>query len=372
MDTYFASIERSDETELASEITSISESPVVSGLLDSANGLLAILNEKRQVVALNDSFIKKLGIEDPGKVLGLRPGEVLDCIHAHEKPNGCGTTKLCSTCGAAIAIVASLDQDRPIERTCALTSIDNNTSKDLALLVKSQPIRIDNRRFLLLFIQDITKQQQSAALERIFFHDVGNMLSILDGASELLIEENPSELVNTIQQISLRLQKEVEIQQCLVFNSCDYQPVWKKYDTTYILNEIKSFFANHPVRKGKNIHICKLEPPVSFKTDISLLICVLVNMVLNALEASSENEGIRIWLEHEIDSLTFCVWNNQEIPLKIARRIFQRNFSTKEQQSGRGIGTYSMKLFGEKALGGKILFSTSEAGGTIFRFTCKI
>ena len=48
-------------------------------------------------------------------------------------------------------------------------------------------------------------------------------------------------------------------------------------------------------------------------------------------------------------------------------RIFQRNFSTKEQD-GRGIGTFSMKLFGEKILGGQVSFTTSKTGGTTFKF----
>jgi hypothetical protein len=33
-------------------------------MMTIANGLFAVLNDKRQVVALDDSFIKMLGIED--------------------------------------------------------------------------------------------------------------------------------------------------------------------------------------------------------------------------------------------------------------------------------------------------------------------
>jgi sensor histidine kinase regulating citrate/malate metabolism len=53
---------------------------------------------------------------------------------------------------------------------------------------------------------------------------------------------------------------------------------------------------------------------------------------------------------------------------EIANRIFQRNFSTKAQ-AGRGVGTYSMKLFGEKILGGKVSFTSSREDGTVFKFT---
>jgi sensor histidine kinase regulating citrate/malate metabolism len=45
-------------------------------------------------------------------------------------------------------------------------------------------------------------------------------------------------------------------------------------------------------------------------------------------------------------------------------QVFQRSFSTKAR--GRGLGTYSMKLFGEGCLGGSVWFTTSEAAGTTF------
>ncbi|MBU0943946.1 MAG: ATP-binding protein [Proteobacteria bacterium] len=71
------------------------------------------------------------------------------------------------------------------------------------------------------------------------------------------------------------------------------------------------------------------------------------------------------------DGEGLCVWNAQEIPQEVTNRIFQRNFSTKEE-AGTGIGTYSMKLLGENFLGGQVRFTTSAKEGTIFRFTCPL
>lgn len=46
-------------------------------------------------------------------------------------------------------------------------------------------------------------------------------------------------------------------------------------------------------------------------------------------------------------------------------QVFQRSFSTKG--IGRGIGTYSIKLFAEKYLGGKVRFESREPTGTLFQ-----
>ncbi len=98
---------------------------------------------------------------------------------------------------------------------------------------------------------------------------------------------------------------------------------------------------------------------------------VLCNMIINALEATDVNGLVKVWAEEKKAELSFYSWNNRVIPESVTNRIFQRNFSTK-QQSGRGIGTYSMKLFGETILGGKVSFSSSETDGTVFRLSLPI
>ena len=370
MDTYFAPAQRANKKELAAEIETMGTNPLVSVLLHSVIGFLAILDEHRQIVAINDSFQQILGIDNPEETFGLRTGEVINCVHAHKEPAGCGTTEFCSTCGIATAIMSSLEHDESVEKTCALSVTRNNKPIDMFLLVKTHPINIDNKKFLLLFLQDNTKHQQRAALERTFFHDVNNMLSALLTASQLLVEESPSELAEIIHQASLRLSKEVTIQRCLLQSEdLDYKPIFLEVTPEQILNELHSFFASHPVAQEKNIAISENYPVDSIKTDTSLLLRVLYNMVTNAFEATPQNGMVKVWLEHEDNYVSFCVWNEQEIPQEITRRVFQRNFSTKKE-AGRGIGTYSMKLIGEKILGGLVSFSTSKSGGTTFRFAC--
>jgi signal transduction histidine kinase len=370
METYFAKAEKADKNEIIREIEIVNKNPVMTGLLHSVSGLLAILDEHRQIVALNDSFMKMLGIDDPSECLKLRPGEALRCIHADEEPAGCGTTRFCSSCGAAIAIVSSLGQDKSVERICLLSAKKADATIDLALLVRSHPIRVNGKRFLLLFLQDITLQQQRAALERTFFHDISNMLNGIVGASELLaLKDSKSNVVKIISQLSLRLQKEVEIQRCLLENNHHlYQPVLHEIMPEQVIEELESFFANHPANRNKKLIFSVSGSSLPFKTDFSLLVRILCNMITNALEATNENGVVKVWYEQKHNLLSFYVWNDKMISQDITLRIFQRNFSTKGE-TGRGIGTYSMKLFGEKILGGKVSLTSSREQGTVFEFS---
>ena len=186
METYLAPPEKAEKDQLQSQLNLLSGNAVVSGLLQTVSGLLAVLNEQRQILALNQSLLDVLGVGDAGEVLGLRLGEAVQCVHARKPPAGCGTTPYCSSCGAAIAMVTSLEEDGPAERTCAVETVRDGRKKDLFLRVQCRPVDLGGRRILLLFLQDVTAHQRRANLERIFFHDINNILNCLVNASELL------------------------------------------------------------------------------------------------------------------------------------------------------------------------------------------
>jgi signal transduction histidine kinase len=371
METHFAPAERANNNELQRDIVLASMNPVVNGLLKTAGGLLAVLNAQRQIVAVNDAFLKMLGAVDAGKVLGLRPGEAIKCVHAHELAGGCGTSKFCSTCGAAIAIVACLAGKKLEERKCAATIERNGKKLELCFRVRSSLVTFEGRLLILLFLQDITASQRWAAIERVFFHDINNLIMGVQGASELMDQADEVEmrkLAKIIQLTSLRLANEVAIQRALVKDDLsEYQLSLQEVTAEQVIQELQAVFSSHPVTKGKSLNLGQVAVRQPFATDLSLLLRILTNMLLNAFEATEEGGGVRFWVEQEEDKITFCVWNKRAIPEGVALRVFQRHFSTKEEP-GRGLGTYSMKLLGEYFLGGTVDFTTSESEGTVFRF----
>lgn len=103
-------------------------------------------------------------------------------------------------------------------------------------------------------------------------------------------------------------------------------------------------------------------------TDGILFQRIIENLLKNALEASGEDEAIEVRLEfEETKGIHFSVRNKAVMPLEIQQQVFQRSFSTKGE--GRGLGTYSVKLFAETYLHGKVWFESTAAGGTVFHVT---
>ncbi|MBN1378578.1 MAG: sensor histidine kinase [Gammaproteobacteria bacterium] len=371
MKTYFAPAERLDAESLQKDIEWIGSNPIIEGLLNFASGVLAVLNEQRQIVALNTTFLKFLGIHDPADVLGLRPGEAVNCVHAHEMEGGCGTSEYCSSCGAAISIVSSLKSKEPVERMCALTIEKDNVKRELLFKVRSLPIVIDERTFLMLFLSDITGEQQAAIMERVFFHDINNIVFSILGSSQLLCKdpEYNNELIREIYTSSVHLAREIAIQQSLFQEGVHvYRPLYQDVHIRDIVEAVRNLFVGHPVAKGRELILPAISQDIRITTDQALVVRILVNMIKNALEASEENGQVSLSVEQISRSVSFVVWNKGLIPKNIQKRIFQRNFSTREE-TGRGLGAYSMKYFGEQILGGCVNFSSSERDGTRFWLT---
>lgn len=368
METHFAPPERVDGEALRVEIDAVTSSPIVDSLLRAVDGLVAVLDEHRQVLALNHELLRAAGVDRPEAALGLRPGELLGCAHAHEMEAGCGTSRFCSTCGAAIAITTSLAKDEAVERMCALHVQRGDQEHDLYLSVRACPIRISGQRFLLLFMQDVSRDQELEALQRIFFHDVNNLLSGLLGGAEVLEEgtEDAKEVAHEVAVLARRLHREMVVQRALTSgNRFDFRTRPERTTLAHVVADLEQIFAHHPVATGLKLGFTA-DSYGEVAVDVPLLLRVLANMITNACEASQPGQEVRV-VARLVDPSTasWSVWNPGAIPEAVQRRVFQRNFSTKSG-GGRGLGTYSMKLLGETFLRGRVRFTSSPDAGTTF------
>ncbi len=371
METYFASPQRADPLELERQIQFASHNPVIDGVMQTVGGLIAVLNQHRQILVVNQRLLTTLGVDDPEDTFGLRPGEVFGCRYAQETEAGCGTSEYCMTCGAAIAIVAGLGGDEPVERTCAINTGKNGNHSDLYFHVHAAPFRIKAEKFILLFLYDITQQQHRAALERTFFHDINNTIMGLINASELLRHSTADEarqMARQIVSLSARLSREVELQRNLSSKgTMEFNLGLETLPVDEIIKEIQQSLTYQPVMRGKSLEVQNSAPDLCIDTDHALLHRVLSNMLINAFEATERNDLVRLNIEAQYRRAVFSVWNRASMASAVACRVFQRNFSTKADL-GRGLGTYSMKLIAEGILGGRVYFESSPSAGTIFFF----
>jgi signal transduction histidine kinase len=121
---------------------------------------------------------------------------------------------------------------------------------------------------------------------------------------------------------------------------------------------------NHPVAEGKQIEIDPQAAQIEMFSDETILHRIIGNMTKNALEATGQGDSIRLSCSREDNQIRFTVHNPGLIPKEVQLQIFQRSFSTKG--TGRGVGTYSIKLLSEQYLNGEVGFTSTESEGTSF------
>ncbi len=369
MKTFFASPKRSNDDELQRQIQAITHNSLIDAVMQLVGGLIAVLNRNRQILAVNHYLLEMLGVKEPEDVLGLRPGEALGCAFSNQMEAGCGTSTYCMSCGAAVAIVSSQVARGPVERDCAMVVERNGRLQDLFFHVMASPIEIQREQFVLIFLHDRTNQQYQASLERTFFHDIRNTISGLLNASELLALASPKDIKTLAQHIvslSGRLNREVELQRHLSQSGIDGVGVkHERLPVDRIMEETQRVVSHHPSNSGIDIVLDNRAPTAFVRTDLALLIRALTNMLINACEATDTDNDVTFRSEAKGNEVVFSVWNKQWIPKEIRSRIYQRNFSTKDE-IGRGLGTFSMKLIAEQLLGGRVFFDSSRTDGTWF------
>lgn len=368
-DTYFAPAGRESAQTIGRQVHLAARDSILNILLQSVNGLLAVLNSKRQVIGLNDNLLKLLGIDDPYTAFGLRPGEIIGCVNGGLPPDGCGTTPCCASCGAAIALLSCQLEDQPVERNCAVTVVRPRGRTEYYFRVRAVPLNVPPEKLTLFFLQDITSQQRWLALDRTFFHDVNNLVMGLLGSCEDLLEIPPAgreQVLDRIGSLSRRLAGEIASQRKLLENGRDgYQPIWSGFTPRQILEELETAVRLHPASAGRRLRLPACCPDMVLTSDKLLLLRVLSNMAINALEATPAGGEVLFQVQAPSREIVFSCWNAGYIPPERAVRIFEKNFSTKAG-TGRGLGTYSMKLLGEEFLHGKVHFTSSTDDGTWF------
>ncbi|MBU1404850.1 MAG: PAS domain-containing sensor histidine kinase [Proteobacteria bacterium] len=343
-------------------------------VLDAFPGFVLVLNHTRQIIFANQAFLHFLGAASLAEVLGKKPGDALACEHAVQSVLGCGTTVFCSACGAAKATPPLLlhQPENGDAQECRIRQEGSGKSFDFRVQTAPFPGGSDN--LYLFYLTDISHEKRRRALERIFFHDVANIANGMVGLSRTLCEkelggDKKKQFQRVLHRYAHRLSDEVEAQSSLAAaENNDLHLAIQPCATLGLLEEVASFFNTITNEQMSKVEIGADTVDKEFFTDPRLLHRILINMTKNGIEASPREATVRIGCKQDGSDLEFWVHNQGCMPEQVQMQIFQRSFSTKG--SGRGLGTYSIKLLGERYLKGRVSFSSSPEEGTTFRFRC--
>ncbi|KAF0196109.1 MAG: histidine kinase [Bacteroidetes bacterium] len=368
--TKYAAPGKASVDEIRKQNADLAGNQLIRMISDAIPDVAMILSKERQVVYENKALMELAGESSGESFIGKRPGEILNCLNAKSEGTGCGTTESCRYCGAINAILDCQKTGRSSTRECRISAGLNGQSFSYDLQVNASPFNFNGNEYVIFSVKDISDQKRRKVLERMFFHDVLNnasglngMLMAIKGASS---PEEMMEYIDIAEKASNDLIEDLMSQRALsAAESGDLKLKVVRYSSVAMLNEISAYLSHHEIAIGKRIFIDPFSHSVQIETDPQLLKRVLINLVKNALEASPHDAIIT--LGSRVNNKTICFWVNNPtyMPEEAQKQIFQRSYSTKGPD--RGVGSYLVKLLTTKYLRGVVDFETDENNGTTFR-----
>lgn len=333
------------------------------------NGLplpIVVVNDKRQIVYCNDKFEAFSCEHEQVLPLGRRPGEALGCAYAHINPGGCGTTRFCRFCGAARAILRSLEGEHSVQ-ICRLMRRDEHQSC-LDFQVFAQPLEVNGSSFVIFSIMDISHELRLESIRRKVLGDVRRRAEAINRMYVRISRDMGNEIrggVFALGYASRQLLEEIDSQSRLFEAEEGILGVVEEHV------DAREAFAEavQGLRfAGVEIELEQTAPPeqpnpgriylhpdcadAQTVSDRQLLVYALRQLVENALEAVQGQGAVQLRCTRNDQTVGLRVHNPGALPENVRRQIFQRGFSTKGD--GRGFGLYFARLLVRRYLNGEL------------------
>jgi two-component system sensor histidine kinase HydH len=136
------------------------------------------------------------------------------------------------------------------------------------------------------------------------------------------------------------------------------KPEPRKFDLVNVLNDIKTFVAPQLKEKGIKLHLNSINEPTELFTDKDLLGQILLNLVLNSIEAAPNGN---IYIEAtKTDGITSISVKDDGPGFLEPDRAFEPFYSTKDDGVGLGLAIVDSLV---KTLSGYVTATNARDGG---------
>jgi len=363
--------ERCSPDHLKKQVAYLDELPYLTQGLDATNSMILILNTCRQVVFANKAFLAMVNRGGSVELVGQRTGEIINCIYACDEIDGCSTAEVCKDCGGGNAILHAMETKKEFSGEFSNRNTMHGYEQNINLSIHVAPLPVKDEIFYVVSLADNSDSVKRRIMERTFFHDIINTVGALKGIVGLLkedVSDNVKPEVQFVEEYFKYLVEEILAQKYMM-DAEDNKLVLEmtSMETIDILQSVSRLYEGHDVTTNKTITLDEFCINKELHTDQRLLRRILGNMVKNALEVSDKGDVVVLGCSMDKEQnewIIFWVHNDAYMDQRVQNRVFQRSFSTKG--ADRGLGTYSMKLFGETFLKGQVGFSTNKKRGTRF------
>jgi len=206
-------------------------------------------------------------------------------------------------------------------------------------------------------------------------HELNAPLSVIISASQMIMREEgvPEGVLEMISRISSEAQRLSHLTKGLL-NFSSHDETIGEVDLNLTVDFILNFLNYEAARRGVVVLKQFDFTLPTIRLDANLLKQILLNIIMNALQAM-ENGGGKLLVETASagsGNVCFIITDNGPgIPIEAIERIFDRYFTTKRPGEGTGLGLFVTKKLVEN-MGGEITVTNRSGGGTTFTVTLPV
>jgi signal transduction histidine kinase len=256
----------------------------------------------------------------------------------------------------------------------------------IKILITASLLRSDDKVYKLIAFQNVSEaldETESRAWQKllsVMTHEIMNSVAPISSLADTLKNRLQSpEIANSpvssqLEDLELGIDTIKRRSEGLLKFTESYRNLNKitKLDLKKIL--VRDLFENlsslmHPSMEKKHIEleIVLRDPALAIEADINLLEQVMINLLVNAIEAVKDKEGPRITLSAEIQpnnrTVVKVADNGSGIPTELLDKIFIPFFSTRKTGSGIGLSLCKQIMLLHK---GTIQVQSAEGRGSAF------
>jgi signal transduction histidine kinase len=262
----------------------------------------------------------------------------------------------------------------------------NRNGQLVKILVTASVLRSDEKIYKLIAFQNVSEaldETESKAWQKllsVMTHEIMNSVAPISSLADTMknrlksLEIANSGLGGQLEDLELGIDTIKRRSEGLLKFTESYRSLNKitKLDQTKIL--VRNLFESlnqlmRPSLDKKNIEleIILRDPTLGVEADHNLIEQVMINLLVNAIEAVKEREHPRITLSAEITSnnktLVKVTDNGMGMPPELQEKIFIPFFSTRKNGSGIGLSLCKQIMLLHK---GNILVQSTEGTGSSF------
>lgn len=206
-------------------------------------------------------------------------------------------------------------------------------------------------------------------------HELNAPLSVIISASQMIMREEgvPEAVLEMISRINSEAQRLSHLTKGLL-NFSSHDDTVGETDLNLTVDFILNFLNFEAARRAVVVLKQFDYTLPTIRLDANLLKQILLNIIMNALQAMEDGGG-KLLVETSAagsDAVCFTIADNGPgIPPEAVDRIFDRYFTTKKPGEGTGLGLFVTKNLVE-SMGGIIAVTSRNGGGTTFTVTLPV